>query len=68
MALAFQQQGDFENAAKTLKSSLADCSNYAPAASALIGCCKQLGRTDEAAALKAQWGVDDGTWVVADHA
>lgn len=59
IGLAFLQRGETDNAARMLEASLADCANYEPAANALAGCYHELGRTEDLADLKAQWGVDD---------
>jgi hypothetical protein len=59
IALAFLHQERIEEAVKILEFSLADCSNYLPAASLLAGCYEQLGRTEELAALNSRWGSPD---------
>lgn len=59
IALAFLQRNELDNAAQMLEASLADCANYRPAANVLAGCYRELGRTEDLAILKAQWGADE---------
>ena len=59
--LALLNQQNFEGAAKMFEASLADCSNYTPAARGLFACYDQLGWTEELADLKAEWGIEEQT-------
>jgi len=57
IALAFLHQNRTEDAAKMLEFTLADCSNYLPAAGLLADCYEKLGRTEELSALKSSWRI-----------
>ena len=57
--LALMNQHNFDGAAKMFEASLADCSNYTPAARGLFACYEKLGRTEDLEDLKLEWGVED---------
>ena len=52
---ALVQQNQLEEAAQMFEYSLADCSNYAPSASALAQCYTTLGAEEKLADLKRAW-------------
>ncbi len=56
IGLAFTQQNQLNEAAITLQAALNDCCNYRPAATLLAHCYTQLGREEDLAALKSEWG------------
>ena len=52
---ALQRSAQVKEAVDVYRNALAACANFAPAARELLACYGQLGRTTEAAALKALW-------------
>ncbi len=59
IGLAFTNQNQLDAAAKTLEAALNDCCNYRPAASLLAHCYEKLGREQQLANLKLEWGNDE---------
>ena len=59
LALTYAAEERFEDAALELEQTLAECANYAPAATALAGCFQRLGQTENLALLRAEWSDDD---------
>ncbi len=58
LGLAFLADRDVEDAAAAFQFALSDCANYQPAAAAMARCLEELGRDEELAELKKQWGAD----------
>jgi hypothetical protein len=56
---AFAMEDELAQAAKMFEFSLADCSNYQPAAAALAACYEELGETEKLADLKKRWDAED---------
>src|SRR6056297_122756 len=59
LALSLANAGRLEQAAAAAELSLGDCANYRPSAGLLLALYEQLGRSEDAAELKMQWGVDE---------
>ncbi len=59
LALSLAHSNQLEQAIAAAELSLGDCSNYRPSAGLLLALYEQLGRADEMAALKRQWGVEE---------
>ena len=58
IGIALAQQDQVQEAAQMFEYSLGDCSNYQPAATALLHCYTKLGEEGKAAELKRAWEVE----------
>ncbi len=56
LAYSLLQAGQLEQAVQAAELSLADCSNYTPSCSLLVYLYTQMGRDDQAEALRRRWG------------